>query len=132
MAAKNRYPVSTVSTPKAVDLRFKFRPNFTSPVSSTYIKPNRGITSITRTGTGIWSVNLDATYNSIAAFASRQGSNTDCKVEVENCSDVVSGYTSNSVVQLRHDIAGTASDVVSASTNWIHVYLACSDSDVGM
>jgi len=132
MASHIGYPVDSVSSPKLRTLDFRFAPNFTSTVASTSIKPNRGITSITRTATGTWSINLDDRYYALSsAQAIRQGANAAGVFRLANVSDVVSGHTGNTVIQLVHELAEAATDIAVASTNLVYVRLAFADSTIG-
>lgn len=130
MAGKNAYPVRSVAAPKTLDLSFDFAPNFTSTVTT--IRPSSHITSITRAAAGTWTVTLDAPYYHVMANAQRVGANAAGSFRCAHISDVVRGYTGNTILSLVHEISGTATDIVAASTNSVSVFVIAHDSSVGM
>jgi hypothetical protein len=130
MAGKNAYPVRSVAAPKTLDLSFEFAPNGASTVAT--IRPKSHITSITRTAAGTWTVTLDAPYYHVMANAQRIGADTDSSFRCAHVSDVVRGYTGNTIFALVHEIGGTATDIVAAATNSVSVFAIAHDSSVGM
>jgi hypothetical protein len=132
MSAKNSYPVKSISSPKIQELDFRFYPNFTSAVST--IQPSRGVTSIARVAAGTWDVTLDDRYYALTGASLKMvTAHSDAGFRLTNASDVISGYTGSvTVVRVVHEIAGTATDIVAAATNYVLTKLTFTDSAEGM